>query len=352
MTRWEIGSRFHWVSFEPEGQRGRCPWEEHESRLMGSGRDALRVAIETGRYRRLWVPSYFTQEVVAALDTMGVPVACYRDSPLQDGPDLTDVRLEPGDAVIVVNYFGLRAGPPSISDDGVDVIEDHTHAPCSDWALGSEARFCVASLHKSLPLADGGVVWSPRDEPLPATPPVRPASMRASFEKLSGMILKRLYLSGHSVDKAEFRRLLETGEAALFGKEPSAITDLSRELLSRFPLATWGVRRQENLEAFAERFPEGGGARLHRPANTAAVPFSAVIEFDSAELRDRIHARMCAAGVYASTLWPLDRPRLPGVPDAHRDLARRLLSLPVDMRYGPADLERAAAIIADALAEG
>jgi hypothetical protein len=350
--RWELGSLFHLADYAAGGERGPCPWDAHDRVLVGCGRDALRLVVGLGRYRRIWIPSYFCQEVVRAFEEPGLALACYRDSPLEPMPRLADLPLAPGDAVFVMNYFGLRRPPaaPLVELDGVEVIEDHTHAPTSAWALGSTADFCVASLRKLFPLADGGVVWSPRGHVLPPAPPVTEPLRIAALDKLSGMILKALHLAGHDVDKAAFRALLARGEDALYTGAPSGMTEVARAMLATCPLATWRRVQRDNFAAFARHVPELPGVHLARPTHPDDVPFSAFVTFDDEGLRDRVHRALVAQRVYASLLWPLDAPRLPGVPDAHRRLARCSFSVPIDMRYRPADLERAGRLLAQALA--
>ena len=105
-----------------------------------------------------------------------------------------DWRL--GDAIFWVNFFGLGIKPPfGFVPDWVEIIEDHTHDPWSVWAYESTANWCVASLRKTLPLGNGGVLWSPAGHPLPSASPVTPERHTAALEKfLAAMLLKKRYL--------------------------------------------------------------------------------------------------------------------------------------------------------------
>jgi hypothetical protein len=66
--RWENGSEFHWLGLREGPRSGDVPWSR--GLLLFSGRDALRLVLRTGAtrrgWRRLWVPDYFCQHVVAA----------------------------------------------------------------------------------------------------------------------------------------------------------------------------------------------------------------------------------------------------------------------------------------------
>ena len=168
-ARWEYGSQLHAVAPPARSDRGPRPWGS-DALMLGCGRDALRLILP--RFERLWMPSYLCQEVVRAAASGRASVRCYPDSPLQAAPAFDVLPLRAGDAVYVVDYFGLRASVPRPPTPGITWIEDHTHDPCSDWAHASRADYCLASFRKLFPLPDGGVLWSPRGHALPQTPAI------------------------------------------------------------------------------------------------------------------------------------------------------------------------------------
>ena len=184
--RWEHGSEFHWPDI-PNSVAAEPPWADRRT-LFGCGRDALRALVEHGRahfgWQRLWMPSYFCQEVVAAAKT-SIELATDLDGP-GSVPDFGDVHVRRGDAVFIVNYFGLRSSivPPA----GAAIVEDHTHDPWSEWSRRSVADFCLVSLRKTLPVPDGGLVWSPRQHVLPPVRAVTPERAIASSNKTAGML--------------------------------------------------------------------------------------------------------------------------------------------------------------------
>jgi len=347
--RWEVGSLFHVADFQVGPPSDPRPWDGGV--LTGSGRDALRVIARLGHHRRWWVPSYFCQEVVHAIARAGIELSVYPDSPLSAALDLSVIREEPGDAVLVMNYFGLRTADDLVVPNGfrAAIIEDHTHSPTSAWARSSKADFCIASLRKLYPLADGGAVWSPRGHSLGDLPEVTSTLERGAFRKLSGMLLKRLYLEGHPVTKEEFRPLLESGEHGLLGNTISRVTPLSRATLATFPLEKWDTIQKRNFEALVEKVPEARGFRVLSPRSSATTPFSAFCVFDEVEDCDRAREGLIADRIYPSRLWPLDEPVLAGVPERHARLSRRSFSIPVDMRYQVADMQRVGARLSQLL---
>src|SRR5205823_623855 len=84
---------------------------------------------------RLWIPSFYCPEVIAAIPN-APRIAVYRDTPLELAEDLSALAVEPGDAMIVQNIYGLRLAPPRLPA-GVTVIEDHSHDPTGEWAAAA-----------------------------------------------------------------------------------------------------------------------------------------------------------------------------------------------------------------------
>lgn len=110
--------------------------------LWGSGRAALLALVLERRWKKLWLPSYICGEVIDALDS--IEVAFYKDHPLLHPAGLPG-RVKDGEAVLRVNFFGLRGAEEAERSQG-EVIEDHTHDPLGPWARASRATYAFASL--------------------------------------------------------------------------------------------------------------------------------------------------------------------------------------------------------------
>jgi len=345
-ARWEHGSEFHWPDI-PNSVAVEPPWGRHRA-LFGSGRDALRALVEHGRahfgWQRLWMPSYFCQEVVASTKT-AIELAIYSDTP-ETVPDFGDVQVRPGDAVFIANYFGLRSRivPPAAAV----IVEDHTHDPWSGWSRGSGADFCLASLRKTLPVPDGGLVWSPRGHVLPPVREVTTERATASSNRTAGMLLKRLYLEGGAISKEQFRALLLAGDEQIASGAISGMLAFTEALLGALPVREWRLQRRRNHQAFLAHFQSARPETLrvlHCHANEDMAAFSIIVIVDQPARRDAIRQRLIAQRIYPAVLWPLEQLELDGVPWAHVQLSRCMLSLHCDFRYTTTDLVR----VADAL---
>ncbi|MDP6946980.1 MAG: hypothetical protein QF464_22715, partial [Myxococcota bacterium] len=319
--RWAHGSEFHWPLLTSPATAAALPspWAA-AGVLSGSGRDALRLVLAHGRrvhgWRRLWVPSYLCQDVVAALVGTGLPCVLYADAPTQSGPDSSTLEPTAEDVVLLVNYFGLR-GPEPLALGDAAIIVDHTHDPWSPWAIDGTVDYAVASLRKTLPIPDGGVLWSPKGLALPDAPPLTTRHAAAAEAKWKAMRLKGHYLAGEMVAEEDFRGLALEGEAAMGEGEVSGIHPATATRLGDFPAAGWRERRRRNHHVLAEALEGLDGLTVLSP-RPDGCPFSGVLVFDAADQRERVRQALVAARSHPSVLWPMDAPVLEGVSDAHR----------------------------------
>jgi hypothetical protein len=132
----EYGGFLHWFSFDPPAVPVSHPWGD-DCVLFGSGVDAFRSLLQHGRstrgWQRLWAPSYFCQEVMRSLLTAGVQVVLYDYGPEDTYPLGARIRVEPGDVVLRMNFFGLR---DRLSTDGSDrscvvILSRERTKPCT-----------------------------------------------------------------------------------------------------------------------------------------------------------------------------------------------------------------------------
>ena len=347
---WESGSDFHWM-YPWTMSNSPMPWEENYL-LMGTGREVFRALISFGQanrnWRRLWIPIYFCQVVVASLISTGIEVLTYPDSPRNSGGQLDNLEFRPGDVLLLVNYFGLRDKftLPAIDRNAIDIIEDHTHDPWSHWAWNSDADWCVASLRKTLPIPDGGVLWSPAGHQLPPAASVTPEHRLAALDKFAAMVLKSLYLGNTPVKKEDFRSLAIAGEESYDQGEASGIYEWVAGLLSTFPVEAWREQRRLNYQTMSACLADLPWVEVLQPVNSLfATPFSAVLVCDSPARQSRLRERLISANIYPAILWPLNEAVIAGIPPEHLDLSRQMLSIHCDMRYTQSDMEYVASLI-------
>ena len=345
--RWEQGSEFSLV----EHGAGGSPDLPSGVGRYGCGRDALRALLrhgaETLGWKAVWAPSYFCQTVLRDVKAEGVEVRSYPDGPL----DPSDAPIEiPGNepgAVLTLNPFGLRArARPVVARAGRWIVEDHSHDPWSPLVAASEADAGLVSLRKTVPIPDGGLLWSPRGHALPPAPEPTAVRTGASQEKLAGMALKSRYLAGGDVEKETFRRFQTSGEARIASGPVSGMPHHTRALLDAFPAGAWRERRRENHARLAGRLRGLDGLRVLEPEDASCAPFMGVVVCATAELREALRRGLVQARVYPAVLWSLEGPEVDGIREIDLDLSRRSLAIHCDGRYGAADMDRVGEAVA------
>ena len=107
--------------------------------------------------QRLWLPDYFCHEVARGWGE-SAEVLLYEDDPRWDEPRWETLQPEPRDAVIAVNYFGVRTGDPWFEwrrEHECVLVEDHAHDPASPDTSGvSDPVFHLAPAGEPVALMD------------------------------------------------------------------------------------------------------------------------------------------------------------------------------------------------------
>ena len=327
----EFGSDFHFVSC---GLAPKAPLFP-SAVFYADGRQALIHLCQTWGWKRIWVPEYFCYEVLASWQAAGLNLVFYPDYPgADDESAVRSIAFQEGDALLRVNYFGMRlrrsnAGIP------VPVVEDHTHDLVGDWASGSDADYCLASLRKTLPVAEGGVLWSPRGCPLPPPPAVLLENESVAGRRWEAMRMKSQYLAGDPVEKAAFRQVFLETEAYFDTAPVSSLDARSQAFLQDFDIASWYAGKRRNFEAMTSL--ESRHFTILAPEGEACYPFSLVVLCESAAYRDQLRRRLIADEIYPAVLWSIP-PEAP-VSEAARSFACRMLSLHCDGRYSLVDMQ-------------
>ena len=349
--RWEYGSFFHWFPYT-QIQPSPTPWDDG-CVYYGCGRDALRSLLHKGLeqrgWKRLWVPTFFCQDVVQTFIDTGIEVRIYPYCAEDKSPGFDRIDFRQGDVLLRMNFFGMHSSLPldGVDRSMVEVVDDHTHDPWSDMAWHSDADWCMTSLRKVLPIPDGGVLWSPKGHELPDEPKVTEIRKHASLEKLAVMVFKNLYLNGHPFDKEIYRRLAVSAEEGIHHDELSGMPEWTKDLLNCFPVDEWREIRKSNHKVLSEALDGIPWLKVPQPDDDRACPFTGLLVFDSAGRRNHVQKELAPRRVFLSIMWTLDSPAVEGTPEEHVDFSRRILCAPCDVRYSPEELKKVAGFIRD-----
>lgn len=343
----EFGSDFHLMS-EGKYWTGKsvftdiCP----DAVYFANGRHAILTVVQVGGYKRLWVPVYFCHEVIDCIRKAGIEVAFYNDYPLQKYDDkvVRNLPYRRKDVLLRLNYFGWRKLRDN-SDIPVPVIEDHTHDLIGHWARNSNADWCLASLRKSLPLPEGGVLWSPKGYIVKQ--PVSTAENDACVEeRLHGMMLKRDYLCGKNVEKSTFRGVYLSTEDQIGELNISGISQVCLEMLRSFDIKKWYTDKKRNWEYLAH-LEEISEMVSMMEDSSACTPFSIVLKMRTEARCAEVRMKLIDNDVYPAVLWSLPQ-QCVNFSEAF-SFSKKMLSIHCDGRYGPDDMAKLSCLLLNSL---
>ena len=337
----EFGSDFHHIVPQGSGENTLRDFFP-SANYYADGRQALIDLYRSQGWQRLWVPEYFCYDVIASLKEGGLELRFYADYPGNDDNandnDNLNVKFMVGDAILRVNYFGTR-GYRSPEKLNIPVVEDHTHDLIGSWVINSHADWCIASLRKSLPVPEGGMLWSPVGLKLPKAPEVSEGNEKIAAIRWEAMKLKARYLAGEDVEKQVFRAGFVDTEEYFDRAEVCALDAGSQAFLRSFDIRDWYNRKRENWELLCDIKTEG--VRILRPENMGCYPFSLILVFMTGDERNRVRKALIEKQIYPAILWNVPSPTEGEV----FKMSNGMLSIHCDARFTREDILHMKSII-------
>ncbi len=296
----------------PEGEH--CAW-------LSSGRAAFECLLRgyPAPLKRVWLPRFTCNTVLEPLARLGLTPMRYACTE-QLEPLLPPDRA-PGDAVLLTNYFGLTGTAVARSAEtlqarGVPIFADATTSFFAKPLPGVPTFY---SPRKFMGVADGGIACAPYPIPLPHAQDTSTARSLVLLERLESGALAALPAS-------------EAAEADLHAA-PRRMSLLTRALLGAMDYPAMAAARRRNYRQLHEAL--SGLNHLCLPAEPLSAPMCYPLVSAIPNLRDTL----IDAGIALPLFWPEVLEACEPDSAEHR-LARRLLPLPLDQRYGAADMER------------
>ncbi len=297
----------------------------HEGALaLNCGRNALAYLIRARHIRRLWLPRLLCDSVPNVCAREGTEVAWYRVG--MDCLPAEEVDLGEDEWFYFMNYYS-RFSNEAIGEFARRygrVIVDNAQSYFQMPVPGVDTLY---TCRKYFGVADGAFLYTdarleealPRDE---------------SFERM------RFLLGRFERGANEFYAEYVQNNRFFAGEPVKRMSALTENLLHGIDYAAAEARRKANFAVLADRL--GALNELTPRESTFMYP---LLLKNGAEVRKRLQARK----IYVPTLWPSARePAAPGEPEY--ELSQNLLPLPMDQRYGRAEMEAVAEAVRACLA--
>lgn len=335
----EFGSDYHYIDTYNSG-RAHLTDVFRSAMLLADGRQCIVILIRQYGWRRIWMPDYFCYEVIETIKVQtGIEVMSYADSPLKEDK-VESLPFKDGDVLLRMNFFGLRDVRRN-KDIPVPVIEDHSHDPFGHWALYSDADWCISSIRKSLPLSEGGMMWSPKGHRLPEMPESSEDNERIAAIRWEAMEMKADYLAGKDISKEEFRKKYTETEEWFDTAEPSLIDERTKQFVCKqFDLNLWLGAKRKNW-ALLSGLVNKECCKILKAEHESCTMFSLVLLMDDKEKRDAARKKLIDNCVYPAILWNVPET----ASEESKRISERMLSIHCDGRYNEEDIKQLAGIL-------
>ena len=251
-----------------------------------------------------------------------------------DQENISKMCFKDGDVLLRINFFGLRSFR-SNDKIKIPVIEDHTHGLFSDWALSSDADWCFSSIRKSLPVADGGILWSPTNNTINIeTKHTTKEHHELVKNRYSAMKIKSQYfLNKNPASKNKYLQLFKETEESFTNNPSSLISQGTLTLLNKIPLNIDDSKRL-NFKYLLPKLDQHYYKVLIPESDQTA--FSLVIILESQSIRDDLRSYLIKNNIYPAIFWKLNKNISS---DQSLMVSNRILSIHIDFRYNFYDLD-------------
>ena len=302
-----------------------------------SGRSATRYLVKYLKGIKVALPDYLCESIVDCFTE--ADIIYY---PIDESLDIDNLEIIPWESIDVfylLPYFGsLYPGQvyDYISEKkkkyGFVIIEDTTHSIFTQRLTIGDYGIC--SLRKWFPIPDGGVLYSngllPDDE-------YKKFESKKS-ERINGMVLKSCYLKGELDNKDLFRKILVKTEEDLDIQEMIyRMSYVSESILNCLSVNEIIEKRRQNhiclKNAISDILPE------IQTRKETDIPIFYVTKLNE---RDELRNYLIKNMIYCPVHWPLPSEWVSG---EAQDLSHKLISIPIDQRYGIDEVNNTANII-------
>ena len=298
-----------------------------------SGRAALYQILKflqgENSVKRILLPDYLCSSVLVPIKALGLDFEFY---PINDELKLEATtfsnKYQQGDAVLIINYFGLQDLSDSINtvrslDEKAIIIEDDVQSYYEFKKPLGDVDFKFTSLRKTFAVPDGGLVKTHYELPRVESPNT------FGQYKAAAALLKSMR-EGNFNDQI-YLEMFEKGEDLIDGELEYGMSRFAEKLYGALDEEHVKISRLNNARYLVEELSKIGITPI-LPLTDNHVPLFIPIYLDN---RDEIRRRMFQHEVFCPVHWPLGGMNV----KKGKDMAEHELSLICDQRYNKTDVE-------------
>lgn len=278
---------------------------------LNSGRNCLAYLIQKKGIKRIWIPKFLCASVSDVCRREGCEVCYY-----SIGIDFTPILAPTDDWVYFVNYYGqvnndrIRVHKKQYSNLIVDNVQAYYQPPV-------EGLDTIYTCRKYFGVSDGAFLYTDAE--------LEELEQDESFERV------KFLLGRFERTASEFYSEFVNGEEEFSNFPVRRMSKLTYNFLHGINYEIVKNKRTENFSYLHANLKGVNKLNLSIPAGAYMYPL--YIE-NGLEIRKKLQAKK----IYIPTLWP-DVFNLCSEYELEYDMAKNILPIPVDQRYGTEDME-------------
>ena len=274
---------------------------------LNCGRNALAYIIKAKNIKKLWMPKFMCDSCDKVLSDNQVDVEYY-----SIGLDFKPVIKEWDGWLYVVNFYGQLSND-YLTSLGDRIIVDNAQAYFQEPISGVDTLY---TCRKFFGVADGAILYTDKF--------IKVEEQDESFNRMNFLLGR--YERSASEFYAEY---VENNH--FFRNQPiKTMSKLTENLLHGIDYEEVRKRRTQNFSYLQDKFSSVNKLKLSVPDGAFMYPL--YIE-NGAEVRKQLQAKK----IFIPTLWPAVF-NLCNEDDVEYDMAKNILPIPVDQRYGIEDM--------------
>lgn len=312
-------------------------------RFFRSGRRALAWLLSTHPFHRVLLPSFLCDSVANTFIDANIQLCFYQISrQFEIDPDEIKAILEsnPGiDCFYLMHYFGrlqaqdvLKQLQRICRERDIRIVEDAVHSFFTKALTIGD--YGLTSLRKWAPIPGGGLLYAKKAFPCE----ISEQEESSYFEELSlsAYLLKDLHLHDFTKLRTTYMNLFAASEYELdYYDRGYAVSALSQRLIQSLDNRKMAAARKANARELAYLIHKKDIRVLFQNYEGDFVPFFFPIFVPN---REPFMQGLRKAGVAPDVHWRFLSTRAPES-EIDNYLSRHIISLPVDQRYTPHDME-------------
>ena len=288
----------------------------HENAIkLNCGRRAFSYILESRNIKKIWIPRFTCASVIEPCIKRGVEYRLY-----SIGMDFlpNDKEIDPRDWVYIINYYG------QISNDKISRLRNRFPKTVVDNAqayfqMPNDDVDTFYTCRKFFGVADGAILYS---------------SSRIEMQLDTDESYQRMtFLMGrYERNASEFYELYNSNNEMFDNEQIKKMSLLTMNILKGIDYENVKDVRTRNFEYLHEHLGDMNKLDLTVPEGAYMYP----LYINGGDI---VRKRMIEKRIYIPILWP-DVFNISQPNSIEYDMARNILPLPVDQRYGGAEMER------------